>query len=260
MSLVAQYDLAVSIILFILGSSLASFFNAQVYRIEQGMKLTQLALTPSHCENCGKALNLIELVPVFGWLIAGGKCKACGYQVPAIYPLTELALGITLVILYLTGQPIIYFVVVIGVAFLALYDLQHQGFPAFVMDSYLILGVLYFALMSFINGEFLYDGFYVGIPLVILLMLINLYKPSFGGGDLLLLLLLSLLMDWTHMVAVFWFAAVVGGLVGVVILRLKGGEKDLRIPFVPFIFVGILLALTLEFIYLPYFEILKWLW
>lgn len=48
---------------------------------------------PSRCESCGRELKLIERLPVVGWLASGGKCRGCGWKVPVLLPLIELASG-----------------------------------------------------------------------------------------------------------------------------------------------------------------------
>lgn len=254
-----QFDISISVILFLLGASLASFFNAQIYRIEKGMGIKDLAMKPSHCEKCGRPLTVIELIPIIGWIIGGGKCS-CGYKVPLFYPLTELFFGLVLVLLYLYQLPIIYFLLFVLVGFLALYDLQYQGFPSVVMDAYLILSVIYFITLSLVGGQFIADGYFVAIPLVAGLMFINIFKPSFGAGDLLLLLFFGAFLGWIEIVALFWFAAVIGGVIGIVILIIRRGERDIRIPFVPFLLLGLIATLILKDFYLPFFDILNLLW
>src|SRR5690348_11004379 len=45
----------------------------------------------SRCPICRMPLGPAALVPVFSWLLGGGKCRYCGAGISARYPLTELA-------------------------------------------------------------------------------------------------------------------------------------------------------------------------
>ena len=45
----------------------------------------------SACPQCGTVLGPIDLIPVFGWLLRRGHCRACAAPIAAAYPLTELA-------------------------------------------------------------------------------------------------------------------------------------------------------------------------
>lgn len=86
---------------FILGSSLVSFVMAQGYRRGNPGEQNRWSV----CESCGKRLSVLALVPVFGYLLMGGRSKCCGYRVPIKYPVYELFGGfgfmlVTYIILY----------------------------------------------------------------------------------------------------------------------------------------------------------------
>lgn len=49
----------------------------------------------SRCRACGRGLSAVELVPVAGWVAAGGRCRSCAAPIGFWYPALELAaLGI----------------------------------------------------------------------------------------------------------------------------------------------------------------------
>jgi leader peptidase (prepilin peptidase)/N-methyltransferase len=45
----------------------------------------------SVCPRCDARLTAIDLVPLWSWLRSMGRCRHCGRQIAAIYPLIELA-------------------------------------------------------------------------------------------------------------------------------------------------------------------------
>ena len=121
----------ISLLLFLFGASIASFAGLAAHRLRArppGRSAWAALSGRSHCDGCGAQLTALELVPVLGWLIAGGRCTRCGYHVPAIYPVSEALAGAGLVAILLVGGPAALAIalpthvvlVVLGVVFLAL--------------------------------------------------------------------------------------------------------------------------------------------
>jgi len=68
------------------GGSVGSFLNVVVYRLPLGLSLIW---PPSHCPKCKKRIAWYDNVPVFGWLMLGGKCRNCHLPIAIRYPLVE---------------------------------------------------------------------------------------------------------------------------------------------------------------------------
>jgi Bacterial Peptidase A24 N-terminal domain len=82
----------------ILGSCLGSFLNVCAYRIPRAMSV----LHPrSHCPRCGAGILARDNVPVVGWLVLCGRCRACRCAIPPRYALVELAVGLLFALPYL---------------------------------------------------------------------------------------------------------------------------------------------------------------
>ena len=78
------------IVIFIFGITIGSFLNVCIYR----MPLHESIVTaPSHCMTCGSRLHWYDMVPVFSWLILGGKCRNCKTKISAQYPVIEALNG-----------------------------------------------------------------------------------------------------------------------------------------------------------------------
>ena len=59
---------------FIIGTVMGSFYNVVGDRLPNNKSI----VTPSsHCENCNHKLGVLELIPIFSFLLQGGKCKNC---------------------------------------------------------------------------------------------------------------------------------------------------------------------------------------
>lgn len=44
----------------------------------------------SHCDGCGRTLGPLDLVPVLSFVLARGRCRACGGAIDPIHPATEI--------------------------------------------------------------------------------------------------------------------------------------------------------------------------
>ena len=70
---------------------MGSFINLAADRLPRGESL----LRPrSHCRSCGRQLNVVDLIPVLGYVIRRGRCATCGIPIGAGAPLVEAASGL----------------------------------------------------------------------------------------------------------------------------------------------------------------------
>ena len=65
-----------------------SFLGVLVRRLPDGLPI---AWSRSRCEWCGAVLRAGDLVPLYSWLAARGRCRYCGHSLGWFYPGIELA-------------------------------------------------------------------------------------------------------------------------------------------------------------------------
>ncbi len=96
--------------LFVYGAVLGSFLTVCVHRLPQHEDVfaawRSLIDNPSHCDRCQKRLLARDNVPIFGWLVLGGRCRFCKRGIPGRYPLIELANGLLFVLVYVMEVPL----------------------------------------------------------------------------------------------------------------------------------------------------------
>jgi len=85
------------IYVFILGLLIGSFLNVCIYRLP---KHESIVVGSSHCTKCGKAIKWYDLIPVFSYLILGGKCRNCKDKISIQYPLIEFLNAIIYLLIY----------------------------------------------------------------------------------------------------------------------------------------------------------------
>jgi prepilin signal peptidase PulO-like enzyme (type II secretory pathway) len=76
--------------LVIVALMVGSFINLVADRLPRG---ESLFAPRSHCRSCGRVLNLVDLIPVAGYLIRGGRCATCRAAIGLSSPATELLCG-----------------------------------------------------------------------------------------------------------------------------------------------------------------------
>ncbi len=126
-----------------LGLILGSFSSALIYRVPRKMPWGAVR---SSCTNCKYVLTARDLIPVFSWLIARGKCRKCGASVSYIYPVLELVSAFLCVATYLvfglTYEAFFVFAAIPFLLALCVIDLRHMILPNQLVFILFVIGVL----------------------------------------------------------------------------------------------------------------------
>ncbi len=67
-----------------------SFINMAADRLPRGESVVR---PRSHCRSCGRVLDFVDLIPVAGYLIRGGRCATCGASIGVSSPVVEALCG-----------------------------------------------------------------------------------------------------------------------------------------------------------------------
>ena len=86
------------IIFFIFGAIFGSFYNVVGWRLPKG---ESIIYPPSHCPNCNHQLKILDLIPVFSFILQRGKCRYCKNKIAWYYPVFEFLCGIVFMLCYL---------------------------------------------------------------------------------------------------------------------------------------------------------------
>lgn len=87
-------EVAVFLWLAVVGGSIGSFLNVVAWRVPRGLSIRGR----SACPRCGTRLGAGDNIPVFGWLLLGGRCRTCRLPISARYPLVEAAVAASTVV------------------------------------------------------------------------------------------------------------------------------------------------------------------
>lgn len=243
----------------LLGLLFGSLANVIIYRLplmigvsddgnETGVNLWW---PPSHCPVCKTDIKPWDNVPVVSWLLLRGKCRHCTTAIPAIYPLSELAMGLVWCGLALFGasySPLI--VLAWSLLFLLLYTAAVIDFKHLILPDALVFSVLWGGLLLSVSGYAFIrtkDAVY-GVVLAWLLLwcVMKLWcvlckYDGLGNGDVKLFAACGAWLGWQRLPELLLYSALLGLLCYVAIHFFIKGDDDKQRVYIPF---GPAIALT----------------
>ncbi|WDE97236.1 prepilin peptidase [Lentisphaera profundi] len=86
---------------FMLGCCIGSFLNVVIWRLPLGMSLS---VPGSHCPKCSTEIKLYDNIPIIGWLVLRGKCRACKTSISPRYLVIETITGIMWLCVMFAGR------------------------------------------------------------------------------------------------------------------------------------------------------------
>ena len=248
-------DPLLAFFLFALGALLASFGGVVAGRLGTGQSFVK---GRSACDACAAPLGAASLVPVFSWLLANGRCRACAARISAWYPLCELLLGFLFVAAYARfgASPVLalFLAALFLLYVLVLYDARHTIVPPALSFSLTILAVL-FAAAAAPSRHALASTLIIASCIGFAFLAAHLLSRgrAMGLGDAPVAFALSLLAGpfaLAGLVFSFW----IGGAVGIAMLVAAppGRRMGIEVAFVPFLAAGYLLAIFTQWNPLPF--------
>lgn len=234
-------DILFSLLFFLFGLLLGSFFNVVGLRVPKG---ESILYPPSHCPSCRRQLGARDLVPVFSFLINRGKCRYCGAKISPLYLLGELSTGIFFLMAYLSlgwsAELLVALSLISLSVIITLSDLAYMLIPNKVLLFFFPLLILLRLLIREEGIGYYLIGMVAAGGLLLLIALRS--KEGMGMGDVKLFALYGLLLGPMDAFLALFLASLAGALVGLfLILAKKKGRRD-PIPFGPFLALGAVLA------------------
>ncbi|MFJ7735038.1 prepilin peptidase [Lysinibacillus sp. NPDC097287] len=217
---------------FVFGLVFGSFFNLVGLRVP--MKESIVAPT-SHCMTCQRQLKVLDLVPVLSFLCLAGKCRGCGQKISWIYPFMELVTGVLFAFAYWQlGFSAEFAVAILFISLLVIIvvsDVAYMLIPDKVLLFFLpllVIGRMVSPLTPWwdsLLGAFVLFGILYSIAV--------LSRGGMGGGDIKLFFLIGLVLGTLGSLLTLFLAAVIGMIVGIVVLRSRGQGRKTPVPFGP---------------------------
>lgn len=209
----------------------------------------------SHCPKCRHRLSALDLVPVVSFLTLGGRCRYCRKPISWQYPLVELAGGGLAAFSLWYGYAwhasillaVCIFFSLLFFLILATEDLisMEVSLPYCVVAG--VIGGLGMWLSGTVSLGYVLLGGLAGAGVILAISWI--WKlatgtDGMGSGDAWISGAVGAAAGWPLVAIAFFVAVLAGAAVG---LALHAGDrsiKGVRLPFGPFLFIGLLVALA----------------
>lgn len=233
------FNLLPYIVVFIFGITIGSFLNVCIYRIPLH---ESIVTAPSHCMTCGKRLKWYDMVPVFSWLVLGGKCRNCGSSISPQYPAIEAVNGFIYIMICavngLNSFSLIYCLMASVLLVLSVIDWRTYEIPFGINVFLFVLGVAMVVLDRGNLAEHLIGMVCVSGVLEILYLVSG--GGAIGGGDIKLMFACGLILGWKLILLAFVLGCIIGSVVHIIrMVRKKAGRM---LAMGPYLSAGILLA------------------
>lgn len=227
------------IIIFLYGIVIGSFINVCVCRIPRGESIVKVR---SHCENCGYQLKWYDLIPLFSYLVLGGKCRKCRERISVWHLLMEVLNGCLYVCVFsvcgISVESLLYCLAGSALLGLSVIDFKTYEIPVGFNVFIGALGVI--RLLTDLANWHLYVIGFVAVSAFLYLLFVLSKGRAIGGGDIKLMAACGLLLGWKLIILAFLFGCIVGSVVHVIRMRVSGEEHVLAMG--PYLSIGVMVA------------------
>jgi leader peptidase (prepilin peptidase) / N-methyltransferase len=224
--------------------------SAPVDEKEEKEAVFNLLYPPSRCPHCLHPITALQNIPVISFILQKGRCKHCHAAIAWRYPIVEISSAIlSMMVLWyfgLTWATIGALCLTWALIALTLIDYDHQLLPDNITLPFLWLGLIfnlfgtYVSLTDAVLGA---AGGYLILWLVYWGFRLATGKEGMGFGDFKLLAMLGAWMGWQMLPLIILFSSLVGAMVGISLILLRGHDRNKPIPFGPYLAAAGWLAL-----------------
>lgn len=233
------FDAIILIFTLAFGLCVGSFLNVCIFRIPRE---ESIVTGPSHCMSCGTRLRWYELIPVFSWLVQGGRCRHCKAKLSPQYPLIEAinAAGWVLCF-FIKGFSLEFFLgcgLFSALLTLSVIDARTMEIPFGINVFIFVLGLV--RLFTDLGNWPLYLIGFAAVSGFFLLVYLITGGRGIGGGDIKLMAAAGLLLGWKDILLSLMIAAIVATIVHLIRMAVVKAGKVLS--FGPYLSIGIFIA------------------
>jgi len=245
----------------ILGLLIGSFLNVVIYRLPvmmerewqtqcdelNGKEIAEsepftLSAPRSRCPKCDHAITASENIPLISYLFLGGKCKQCKTGISIRYPLIEALTGLLSgIVAWQFGfdwtclGALLLTWALIALTFI---DVDHQLLPDSITLPLLWLGIFFNLFSNYTDLHSSVVGAlagYLSLWLVFHAFKLVTGKEGMGYGDFKLLAALGAWLGWALLPSIILLSSLVGAFVGISLIVLRQHQRDIPIPFGPYL-------------------------
>lgn len=227
------------IIIFLYGIVIGSFLNVCIYRLPKKENIVKVR---SHCMNCGYQLKWYDLIPLFSYLLLGGRCRKCKQKISIQYPVIEALNGVLYMIVFaeygLSIETLLYCLLFSALITLSVIDFRTYEIPLGINIFILALGLIR-VVTDYANWPRYVIGL-VCVSGVLFLIYWFSHGRALGGGDVKLMAACGLLLGWQLILIGFVAGCIIGSVVH--LLRMKISGEGHLLAMGPYLSIGVMVA------------------
>ena len=201
-----------------------------------------LSVPRSRCPGCGELIRAWQNIPVISYLLLRGKCAGCKTSISVRYPLVELLTALLSVICAwhfgVTLQAAAALVITWSLIALSGIDFDTQLLPDSITLPLMWLGLIASLVPVFVGATDAIVGAaagYLSLWSVYWIFKLLTGKEGMGYGDFKLLAALGAWFGWQALPMIILLSSLMGAIVGVTLIVAKGRDKQIPIPFGPYL-------------------------
>lgn len=219
--------------IFYLGACLSSFI---LLIVQRGQQNRPILFSRSTCDHCEKILPFRSLLPLISMITHKCHCNYCNISISPRYFICESLGGLVALFIWLNPPTLLMGILIIFAFAQSLSDSFYLRInaPLYFLSLLLSLSVIFWQLPF---SDWLSRHLMPGILLFSGLSIARSFKPrSLGLGDIKLLVAWLLVLSFDQLIQILFFASL-GGIIYIQLYKIRE-----PIPFVPFLFIGLLLS------------------
>jgi leader peptidase (prepilin peptidase) / N-methyltransferase len=205
------------VVVALLGAAVGSFLNVCVLRLPEN---ESVVWPGSRCPGCDTPIGWRDNLPVLGYVLLRGRCRACRTSISPLYPLVELATAsIWLAALARHGPSLealstaVFFTLLLGIA---LTDARTYTIP----DEFTLGGAAIGLALAFAPGGISWSASVLGAAFGFGLLWAIAYlgewifrQPAMGGGDIKMMAMVGAFLGTPGVILTLFLGALLGTLV-----------------------------------------------
>ncbi len=204
-----------------------------------------LVVPRSRCPHCGHQIKALENIPLLSYTLLRGRCSNCKAAISLRYPAIELLGGLlaAAVIWHFGPSQQAAGALILSFSLLALaaIDFDTQLLPDSISLPLLWAGLIfnlnttYVPLSDAVLGAM---AGYMSLWSIYWLFKLVTGKEGMGYGDFKLLAALGAWLGWSLLPAIIFMSSLVGAVIGVAMILVRGHDRQIPIPFGPYLSIA----------------------
>ena len=228
----------------------------------QEEQVFNLMVPRSRCPSCGQMIKAWQNIPVVSYLMLGGKCGNCKTAISVQYPIVEAVTATLSVMVALkfgvSIQTVAGLIITWSLVALTVIDLKETLLPDSITLPMMWFGLVGSLIPVFVSPSDAIVGAaigYLSLWSVYHLFRIVTGKEGMGYGDFKLMALFGAWFGWQAIPSIILLSSVVGAIVGITMIVAQGRDKNIPIPFGPYLaaagWISMMYGDTLRALYFP---------